>query len=274
MLKVVYPRIKAVDPDAQVLMGGLLLECDPATMTVPATCANEYRYKSGYFLEGVLKAGGGDYFDIADVHSYAYFSVTLPSRMHSFYAWSGPAGGTGLPEKVTFTRNMLAKYGLTKPIFVGEVALKCYAPTNPRDPPLDACWDAAAAFVPRVYAEAYQLGVTGQVYYLLVADTVYYSLMTSDFTVRPMYESYKVLSTYLQDSRFEHAITDFPGVSGSEFSQNGTGRFQLLWSTNGTDQTILTPTGFIRAVDKFGQSVEPVNGQLTIGWSPIYLEMQ
>ncbi|RMF45718.1 MAG: hypothetical protein D6755_07625, partial [Anaerolineae bacterium] len=30
MLKVVYPAIKAADPQAQVLIGGLLLDCDPA----------------------------------------------------------------------------------------------------------------------------------------------------------------------------------------------------------------------------------------------------
>jgi hypothetical protein len=29
MLKVAYPQIKAVDPQAQVLIGGLLLDCDP-----------------------------------------------------------------------------------------------------------------------------------------------------------------------------------------------------------------------------------------------------
>ena len=61
MLKVVYPRIKAADPNAQVMMGGLLLECDPYNAD---PCTNERRKKSGYFLQGVLDAGGGDYFDL------------------------------------------------------------------------------------------------------------------------------------------------------------------------------------------------------------------
>ncbi len=273
MLKVVYPRIKAVDPNAQVLMGGLLLECDPATTTVPDTCANKNRYKSGYFLEGVLKAGGGEYFDIVDVHSYAYFSATLPSRMHSYYAWSGPAGGTGLPEKVAFVRKTLNKYGLTKPVLVGEVALKCYAPTKAGDPPLDACWEAAAAFVPRVYAEGYSLNVIGQVYFLLLADAAKYAMLTSNFSPRPMYTAYEFLSSYLEDARFERAVTEYPGVSGSMFLQDGTRPFQIVWSTDGLTQTIVTPANFVRAFDKFGASVEPISGTLGIGWSPIYLEL-
>lgn len=273
MLKVVYPRIKAVDPDALVLMGGLLLECDPVTMKVPETCANEYRYKSGHFLEGVLLAGGGDYFDIADVHSYAYFTPTLPAKMHSFYAWSGPTGGTGLPEKVAFTRNMLSKYGLTKPVFVGEAALKCYAPTKPGDPSVADCWEAGAAFVPRVYAEAYSLNVIGQVYYPLLTDRVKYSMMTSDFSPRPMYTAYKFMGSYLVNARFERTVTEYSGVSGSMLIQDGVRPFQIVWSTNGVTQTISTPAKFVRAFDKYGTPIEPVAGALDIGWSPIYLEL-
>ncbi len=272
MLKVVYPRIKAVDPDAQVLMGGLLLECDPATMTVPETCANERRLKSGNFLEGVLQAGGGEYFDIVDVHSYAYLSETLPSRMHSYYAWSGPQGGTGLPEKAAFTRNMLSKYGLNKPLFVGEAALKCYDP-KPGEPPLSDCWEAAAAFVPRVYAEGYSLNVIGQVYYLLLYDNVYYSMMKSDFVPRPMYTAYQFMTTFLENARYERPVTEYPGVSGAMLNQNGVRPFQIVWSTDGVTQTIATPANFVRAFDKFGTPIEPTSGMLEIGWSPIYIEL-
>lgn len=276
MLKVVYPRIKAADPNAQVLMGGLLLECDPATMTVPDTCRSQQRWQSGKFLEGMLQAGGGDFFDIADVHSYAYYTPTLPAKMHSYYAWSGPAGGTGLPEKLAFARSKLSQYGLTKPVFVGEVALKCYDPADPRfadQPPLADCWEAAAAFVPRVYAEAYSLNVLGQVYYLLLTDVVKYSLMTSDFAPRPMYTSYQFMSSYLTNARFERAVTDYPGVSGSMMVKDGVRPFQIVWATDSITQTISTPANFARAFDKFGAPLEPISGTLEVGWSPIYIEL-
>jgi hypothetical protein len=130
MLKVVYPRIKAADSRSQVMMAGLLLECDPETMTPGNGCENERRWASGHFLEGVLANGGGPYFDIVDVHSYGVLRMDLPQRMHSYYAWSDPVGGgTGLPEKVGFVRRILARYGFeTKPVFAGEIALKCDDP--------------------------------------------------------------------------------------------------------------------------------------------------
>jgi len=269
MLKVVYPRIKAADPEARVLMGGLLLQCDSETMTVPETCANQQRWLSGKFLEGMLEAGGGDYFDVADIHSYAVMSSELPSKMTSIYSWSGPNGGTGIPEKVGFARRIFARYGhADKPLLLGEAALKCQSPTV-------ECNDVAAAFVPRMFAESYDLKLDGAVYYLLVADHAYYALMSSDLKPRPAYTSYLALSEQLSNSIYVGAITEYPGVSAYEFRQDdGIRHVQIAWSTDGTTQTIVLPANFVRAFDKYGNLLTPVTGTLDIGWSPIYLEAQ
>lgn len=53
MLKVAYPSIKQADPNAQVMVGGLLLDCNPNT-----GCPNE---RSTNFLAGVLQNDGGSY---------------------------------------------------------------------------------------------------------------------------------------------------------------------------------------------------------------------
>ena len=141
MLKVVYPRIKEADPNALVMMGGLLLECDPYTGSVPATCKNQERLKSGLFLEGVLKAGGGAYFDILDIHNYGLLSLDVPAHMSDQYNWSPPDGGTGLPEKVAFVRRVLDQYGFgDKAIMSTELALKCEEPS-------DECQEAGAAYI-------------------------------------------------------------------------------------------------------------------------------
>jgi hypothetical protein len=268
MLKVVYPRIKAADPEARVLIGGLLLQCDPETMTVPQTCANQQRWLSGKFLEGILKAGGGDYFDVADIHSYAVMSRALQSKMTCIYPWSGSNGGTGIPEKVGFARRILARYGYAdKPLLLGEAALKCQSPTV-------ECNDVAAAFIPRMIAESYDLKLDGAVYYLLVADHAYYALMSSDLKPRPVYTSYVAMSEQLINSTYIGAITEYPGVSAYEFQQNGIRHVQIAWSTDGTTQTIVLLANFVRAFDKYGTLLTPVTGTLDIGWSPIYLEVQ
>ncbi|MDY7078900.1 MAG: hypothetical protein SXV54_18455 [Chloroflexota bacterium] len=268
MLKVVYPRVKAADPQAQVMLGGLLLECDPYVTTVGNGCRNERRWKSGFFLEGVMRAGGGDYFDVADVHSYALLRLDLPPRMHSYYAWSGGQGGTGLPEKVAFFRKVMGEYGHgDKPIFAGELALKCEEPTA-------ECYEVAAAFVPRAYAEAYGLDLLGGVYYSLISEFKYKGLLLPDLTPRPAFWAYRFTSSQLIGARYEGPVVKYAGVTGHLFDRDGGRLVQILWATDGTDQVIDLPAGFVEAYDKYGEPLTPDGGQLTVGWSPVYVTLE
>jgi hypothetical protein len=68
MLKVVYPQIKAADPQAQVLIGGLLLDCDPRPGAGCAVVGHDP--KPSKFLEGILSNNGGPYFDGISSHAY------------------------------------------------------------------------------------------------------------------------------------------------------------------------------------------------------------
>ncbi|HLF24923.1 MAG TPA: hypothetical protein VJG32_01195 [Anaerolineae bacterium] len=268
MLKVVYPRMKAADPKAQLVLGGLLLECDPDNTTVGESCISDRRWNSGRYLEGVMLAGGGDFFDVVDVHSYALMRLDLPARMHSTYAWGGASGGTGFPEKVAFVRRVTGKYGYaSKPVVATEVALKCREP-------IAVCYDIAAAFVPRVFAEAYSLNLRGLMYYHLVSDNNYYALLLSNLEPRPMFLAYRFLSNQLMNSRYEGLVTAYPGVSGHLFNQDGIRFVQIVWSSDGTDRTIAVSGNFVRVFDKFGNPIAPVNNQLVIGWSPVYIEVK
>ncbi len=268
MLKVVYPRIKAADPGAFVMMSGLLLECDPYTMQVGVECRNEERWKSGFFLEGVLKADGGNYFDMLDVHSYGDLRMDLPSRMHSIYSWSGPNGGTGLPEKVAFVRGVLNRYGqANKPIFAGEIALKCEeAGTD--------CEQVGAAFIPRVYAEAYGLGLAGASYYALISDFKYKGLLNADLSAKPQYLAFRFMARQLSHVEHVGPVNDYPGVSGQLFKRSGIRRLQIVWSTTGNPISITLPADFLAAYDRFGQLIQPSAGKVTVDWSPIYVELK
>ena len=266
MLKVVTPRMKAVDPQAQVILGGLLMQCDPYSSPLGArpSCVSESRWKSGFFLEGVMRAGGGDYFDMVDVHSYSVMS-NLPSRMNSYYEWSGPLGGTGLPEKVTFVRQVMTNYGYgDKPVFTSEIALKCEEPTAD-------CYDAAAAFIPRAYAEAYNLNLAGTTYFALISDFKYKGLLLPDFTPRPAYWAYKFMSSQIVGAQYEGSVMSYPGVSGAQFLQVSGQHVQIVWSTDGNDQIVTLPGNFAQALDKFGNPVPPNGNRVTVGWSPIYI---
>ncbi|MBP7962809.1 MAG: cellulase family glycosylhydrolase [Caldilineaceae bacterium] len=121
LLKTAYPAIKSADPTATVIMGGLLLGCpqDPGAL---AKC-NDH---SGRFLEGVLAAGGGDFFDVLSFHSYAYF---WDGDLREDFEGSNPdwvePGGV-LAGKVNLLRAVLAQHGLAdKPLIMGEGGLLC-----------------------------------------------------------------------------------------------------------------------------------------------------
>lgn len=267
MLQVVYPRIKAADPNAVVVMGGLLLECDPYTMTVPETCQNDERLKSGYFLEGVLIGKGAENIDMIDIHNYGLLDMTLAARMTDYYNWVGPQGGTGLTEKVGFARRLLEQYGRPDlPIMVSEVALKCEEPS-------DDCQEVGAAYIPRAYAEGYGLNLTALIYYAMITEFKYKGLLLEDFTPKKQFEAYKVMGSQLSWVEHVGAVTQFDGIDGQEFKQSFVRRLWILWSKDGQDHTITLPTDFVRAFDKYGNVLPTTGNELTIGWSPVYIQL-
>ena len=74
MLKVIYPAIKSASPNSKVLIGGLLLDCDPNNPPTGKTC------KASKFLEGILHNSGAPYFDIVSFHSYVWGGNTQHNR--------------------------------------------------------------------------------------------------------------------------------------------------------------------------------------------------
>lgn len=267
MLQVVYPRIKAADPNAIVVMGGLLLECDPYTMTVPETCKNAERLQSGYFLEGVLMGKGAENVDVIDIHNYGLLDMNLPARMTDYYNWVGPQGGTGIAEKVAFVRRLLDKYGKPDlPIMISEVALKCEEPS-------DDCQDVGAAYIPRAYAEGYGLNLTALIYYAMITEFKYKGLLLEDFTPKKQFEAYKFMGSQLSWVEHVGPITQFDGVDGQEFKQTFVRRLWILWSKDGLDHTITLPNDFVQAYDKYGNVLPTSGGELTVGWSPVYVQL-
>lgn len=88
MLKLVYPQIKAADPQAQVLLGGLLANCDPVRPPSGQNCS------SSRFFEGVLRNGGAKFFDGVSFHTYEYY-YRVPGKWgntnwNSAYNTTGP----------------------------------------------------------------------------------------------------------------------------------------------------------------------------------------
>jgi len=100
LLEVIYPAVNAANPEAMIVMGGLAYDW--------------FEDQGGpfvrEFLDRVLDAGGGDFFDVMNYHVYPYF----------WNNWTSPQS-PGLLEKTFFIKNKLASYGYPdKPSLITE----------------------------------------------------------------------------------------------------------------------------------------------------------
>lgn len=111
MLKAVYPAVKAANPNAQVIFGGIAY--DWFTDQDAQHPENNGPFVRSFF-DGVLKNGGGAYFDKMNFHFYPLFGGNWTQNF--------PKDGPGLVEKTAAVRATLTKYGLSKPVIITEAA--------------------------------------------------------------------------------------------------------------------------------------------------------
>ncbi|MFC2037686.1 hypothetical protein ACFLYD_06945 [Chloroflexota bacterium] len=256
MLQVAYPAIKAVDPQAQVFIGGLLLDCDPANAPVGKDC------RPGNFLEGILAGGGGPYFDVVSYHAYTYYAGALGQMTNPNW----PGSVTAVPEKTAFLRGVLERYGYgDKAIMNTEAAMLCSNPT-------DECLETQAIYVPRAYAEALALGLKGHVYYAMINEPWRYTgLLLPDLTPKKVYYAYHTAATFLTRVTYQGPVGGYPaGIEGYAFRQKDTlRRVDVVWSANGSAQSLTLPAG-TSAYDRYGSLVAS-SGVIQVDYGPVYV---
>ncbi len=123
MLKVIYPVVKAANPNAKVIVGGLLLMCSP---DLPGSC-NRYHPR---FLEGILHRygnnDGGNYFDGVSFHAYDYYFDKLNRFGNPNWGTAWNDGGPGVTAKASFIKETLAAYNVSERFLVNtEGAILC-----------------------------------------------------------------------------------------------------------------------------------------------------
>jgi hypothetical protein len=253
MLKAAYPAIKAADPQAQVLLGGLLLD-NPNK--IPNTMAR--------FFEGVLRGGGGPFFDLVNFHSYSYFTGT-PGLI---YNPNWPGSPTALPEKVAFLKNVLNRYGWGhKPLINTEVALYCDVNT-------DACLETQAVFTAKAYAEGIALGLNGLVYYALKSEHRLTGLLRPDNTPRPSYRAFKTAASFLTQVRYRGPAAGYPaGIYGHSYWPQRGNSIDVIWTTDGDPRSVPLPFG-TAAFDRYGTPLPVSEDKITVDYGPVYIQKQ
>ncbi len=263
MLKAAYPAIKAADPEARVLIGGLLLDCDPTNPPAGKDC------KSSKFLEGILDYGGGAYFDIVSYHGYAPYSMSSYERSlyydETFPSWS--ARGGMVLGKLDFIREKLAEYGANKPVMLTEAGLICYD----CNPPPPRFFETQADYVVWLFVRSWAAGMYGTTWYTFDGPGWRNGgLLDENQEPRKSYDALQFLIQLLGDSYYTGELVTYPGVQGHIFKE-GTKTIWVLWSKDGSNQSIQLPAGVSAVYNRAGKIITPADDNLSVN-KPVYVE--
>lgn len=262
MLKVVYPKIKEANPEAQVLVGGLLLDCDPINPPENKECT------PSRYLEGILKNGGGDFFDGVSYHAYDYYfgpqSYGNPNWNSSMETY-GPV----LVSKARYLRSVLNANGYPGKFLMNtEAGLVCG-----RDGSEPMCQtgefeQTKASYIAQTNINGLRENLRGNLWYSLTGWRGT-ALIDKNQNPLPGYQAYKTSASQILKARFVREITDFAGVRGFELDREGL-HIWFLHSGDGQPHTISLPVQPIAMLDVFGADM-PVNAQVTVTGMPIYV---
>lgn len=259
MLKSAYPAIKAADPRAKVVIGGLLLDCDPRNPPAGKDC------KSSQFLEGILRGGGGPYFDIVSLHAYTYYWGAQGKMCNPNWTGGEAIQTTAIPEKISFLREVLEAYGhADKGLMNMEAALMCSEDS-------EGCRQTQAMYVPRIYAEALALDIIGQAWFTIKEPVWRYTgLLNDDLTPKPVYDAYRVAASFLVDVKYIGPAAGYPGAEGYVFRRlDESAYIDVIWSADGNTCNVSLPTG-ASAYDKYDNLVAS-SGTIQVDYSPVYI---
>lgn len=259
-LKIAYPQLKAANPQAQLVLGGLLLGCDPDNPPANGACPE------GRFFEGVLKAGGGNFLDVVNFHGYDYWDVAPGKYSNANWHSTSVADGPVLIAKARFLKSVMERYGVTgKPLFNTESAMLCG-----KCPQIPAEYEQTkTAYMPQAYATAQAEGLTVNMWYSLEGWRGT-NLIDGAGKPLPAYTALKVASANLGKAAFVGAQTGYPGVWVYEFTNSGK-HLWVAWSADAQPKVITLPRTPARAFDSLGKPITPA-AKMTVDANPIYLE--
>jgi len=265
MLKVVYPQIKAADPQAQVLVGGLLLDCDPRPGAGCAMVGNSDLPPK--FLEGILLGGGGPYFDGVSFHAYDFYNRSLGHYYNPNWqsAWNNTTGPVFI-AKTQFIQSLLSQYGVSGKFLMNtESALLCDSCSN------DSTFETTKAYyVAQAYAAAIAQGLRANLWYSVLGWRNS-GLLNADLSPRPAYTAFQFARSELRDAAFVREITEYAGVKGYEFNR-GDRRIWLLWSLDGISRPVTPSPAPLVACDAQGLCTTNPSLPNEVTLNPLYLE--
>ena len=266
MLKVVYPYIKSADSSAQVLVGGLLLDCDPRTV-----CTTGDASKPPKFLDGILSADAGNSFDGVSFHAYDYYAADMGKYHNPNWNTSWNTTGPVLIAKADYISGLLTKHGVTgKYLMNTESAILKYGDSIP------AFEDTKSSYL----VQAYVTALSSQSKFNLRANIWFHvfgwrnsGLLNTDLSPKPAYYAYSFAYKKLTTSNSVEERADYgSNVKEYEFQNDGK-TLWVVWSLNGANQTVTLPQTPTAIWDMYGNlQTDPPSTSFTVTLLPHYIE--
>jgi hypothetical protein len=270
MLKVAYPQIKAADSEAKVLVGGLVLDCDPRP---GAGCEMVKKDPTpSLFLEGILVNNGSPYFDGVSFHTYDYY-YWGPDKLGHFgnENWQSKWNTTGpvTIAKTLYIKNLLNQYGVSDKFLIdSESAILCIQADGCIP---DSVFEITKAYyVTQAYAAGIAEGLQANIWYSVFGWNNSGLLNGKDLSPYPAYTAFKFVISELRNVAYIRQITEYQGVKGYEFLRADK-RIWVLWSLSDSAHQISLPDGLLTAWDALGNSVS-LSDASNITVKPLYLE--
>jgi hypothetical protein len=265
MLAAVYGPMKAVDPEAQIVFGGIAYDRWDS-MGGPFV---------ELFLDGVLFHGGGDYFDVMNFHYY-------PSFHHNWDEY-----GQGIIGKATYIQDKLAFYAVPpKPLICTEAGL--WSSVGPEPGGSD---ELQSRYVVQLFTRSMATDLQTTIWFQFVDDgelgSWTFGLLDPELNPKLSYYAYQVVAQNLAPTDYERTLTS--GETGSEeieayqfIKADGVGRVVVAWTNDELVHSMPLQTAELTVVDKFGTEATIRDGDdgqwdgyvhVDIGPSPLYVHV-
>jgi hypothetical protein len=211
MLKTIYPEVHGANPNANVVLGGLAY--------------NYFTTEGGLFirefLDDVLEADGGKYFDIMNVHHYPF-----PRDRRN---WTD-SNSSGLVQKVADINKKLAAHKLVKPLMITEVGW--HSDNNDLYPSTE---EFQARHIVQLLTQAVAVDAISAIWWSLADPSEYpykTGLMAENRQLKASYDVYRETVKRIGDSTFVKVVV--PGVETDlevyQFTEQGTQKtFYIAW---------------------------------------------
>ncbi len=256
ILEAVYQPVKAIDPGAKILLGGLAYDVWPQFVE--------------NFLDQVLLNGGADSFDLMNFHYYAAFRANWEQYGH------------GILGKLAYLRDKLAYYGVDKPIFCTETGW--FSNFQGDDGHEIQSRYLVQTFVGSMTADL------GAVIWFTLADSVNdyreWGLVDINLDPKPSYYAHQTLTAQMFGAEYVRTLglgdTGSDQIEAYEFATRTGCTIVVAWSNDLVTVTheLEIQTSQLVVVDMFGTEATVYDGDdgvvdgrvhVPIGVNPVYL---